>query len=307
MDRFQAMRVFVGVAEAGGFAGAARRLAMSPPAVTRAVAFLEEMIGARLLTRTTRSVALTEPGQRYLEDCRRILGEIQAAEASAAGSYGTPTGTLVVTAPVLFGQIYGLPLLTEFLTRHPAVTGRVLLLDRVVHLVNEGIDVAIRIGALPDSDLSAIRVGEVRRVACGAPGYFARHGTPEIPADLTRHTLIATTSAWTSLDWRFGRESRTTVTVHPRLFCNTNEAGIAATIAGWGVTRVLSYQIAEAVQDGRLVTVLDDYEEPPLPIHIVHPEGRHVSAKVRAFVDFAVERLRGDPRINPSSFPRQRE
>ena len=180
MDRWQAMRVFVKVADAGGFAGAARQLGMSPPAVTRAIAALEETIGTRLLVRTTRSVKLTEAGGHYLEDCRRILSDITEAEAAAAGSYATPTGTLTVTAPVLFGQIYVMPILTEYLDRHPAVTGRVLLLDRLTNLIDEGMDVAVRIGHLPDSGYSAVRVGSVRRVVCGSPAYLAKHGAPSV-------------------------------------------------------------------------------------------------------------------------------
>jgi DNA-binding transcriptional LysR family regulator len=298
MDRWQAMRVFVRVAESGGFAEAARQLNMSPPAVTRAVAGIEELIGTRLLNRTTRSVTLTEAGQRYLEDCRRILAEIVEAEAAAAGSYVTPAGTLTVSASILFGQIHVLPILTEFLTAYPAVTGRMVLLDRIANLVDEGIDVAVRIGHLPDSSLSAIRVGTVRRVVCGAPAYFTAHGMPERPADLARHTIIATTGSSASPEWRFGGQAKAGVALRPRLTCNSNEAAISAAISGWGLTRVLSYQIGPALADGRLRIILDSFEEEPLPIHIVHPEGRHASAKVRAFVDHATRRLRASRMID---------
>jgi DNA-binding transcriptional LysR family regulator len=298
MDRWQAMRVFAKVAETGSFAAAGRQLHMSPPAVTRAVAALEEAIGARLLIRTTRSVKLTDAGERYVADCRRILADIAEAEAGAAGSYAMPTGTLTVTAPVLFGQIYVMPILTQYLDRYPAVTGRALLLDRIVNIIDEGIDVAVRIGHLPDSGYTALRVGSVRRVICAAPAYLEKHGTPREPADLADHRLIAATGAWSLLDWRFGRDEKTSVTVRPRLFTNTNEAAISAAISGWGVTRVLSYQIAPHVVQGQLRIVLADDEEEPLPIHVVHPEGRHVSAKVRSFVDFAVERLRANKLIN---------
>jgi DNA-binding transcriptional LysR family regulator len=299
MDRLQAMQVFVKVADGGGFAEAARQLNMSASVVTRAIASLEEAIGTRLLTRTTRSVKLTEAGGRYLEDCRRILADIQETEAAAAGSYATPTGTLTVTASVLFGQIYVLPILTEYLGLHPNVVGRALFLDRITNIIDEGIDVAIRIGHLTDSSYSAIRVGSVRRVICGAPGYLENHGVPGAPGDLTGHRIIAVTSAWTSLDWRFGKEAGTSVQVSPRLFCNTNEAAINAAINGWGLTRVLSYQVGSALVDGKLRTVLSDFEEEPLPIHVVHPEGRRASAKVRAFVDLAVTRLRANRLINP--------
>src|SRR4051794_6029585 len=299
MDRLQAMQVFVKVADGGGFAEAARQLNMSPSVVTRAIASLEEAIGTRLLTRTTRSVKLTEAGGRYLEDCRRILIDIQETEAAAAGSYATPTGTLTVTASVLFGQIYVLPILTEYLQLYPNVVGQALFLDRITNIIDEGIDVAIRIGHLTDSSYSATRVGSVRRIICGAPDYFENHGVPIIPGDLTRHRIIAVTSAWTSLDWHFGREGGTSVRVNPRLFCNTNEAAINAAISGWGLTRVLSYQVGPAPVDGKPRTFLSGFEEEPLPIHVVHPEGRPASAKVRAFVDRAVARLRANRLINP--------
>jgi len=298
MDRYMAMGVFAKVAETGSFAAAGRQLNMSPPAVTRVIAGLEDLIGTRLLTRTTRSVKLTEAGSRYVEDCRRILTEITEAEAAAAGAHATPTGTLVITASTRFGNMYVRPILTDFLTLHPNVVIRALLLDRIVNIVDEGIDVAVRIGHLPDSSLTAVRVGEVRRVVCGAPHYFDRHGTPMVPADLAHHNIVATTAAWSATDWRFGRDEKTTVTVQPRLMCNNNEAAIGAAVSGWGLTRVLSYQIGPHLIAGELQTVLADYEEDPLPIHLVHPAGRHVSAKVRSFIDFAAERLRANRLIN---------
>jgi DNA-binding transcriptional LysR family regulator len=294
MDRWQAMRIFTEVAGSGSFAAAGRRLGLSPPAVTRAVAALEETIGTRLLTRTTRLVRLTEAGGRYLEDCRRILADIAEAEAAAAGAHATPTGTLRITASVLFGEIYVLPILTEFLDRYPSVSVSGLFLDRVVNIVEEGIDVAIRIGPLPDSGLVALRVGAVRRVVCGAPAYFARHGVPAEPRDLARHRVIAPTGASASLDWRFGPGPPRSVAVQPRLACNTNAAAIAAAVAGWGVTRLLSYQVAGLLAEGRLQRVLADFEEEPLPIHVIHPEGRRAAARVRSFVDLAVERLRAN-------------
>ncbi|KQN00079.1 LysR family transcriptional regulator [Sphingobium sp. Leaf26] len=294
MDRWQAMKIFVRVAETGGFAEAARRLHTSPPAVTRAISALEDDIGVRLLTRTTRSVKLTEAGRGYLDDCRRILADMAEADAAAAGAHGNPTGTLIVTGSVMFGQMYVLPILLDYLDRFPAVTGRSLFVDRLVNIVDEGIDVAVRIGHLPDSGLSAIRVGSVRRVICGAPAYFEHHPIPQTPADLVRHRVIAPTGAWASPEWHFGPEGRASVTVHPRSFCNTNEAAIAGAEQGWGLTRVLSYQVEPALAAGRLVTVLDDHMEKPLPIHVVHAEGRRAAAKVRSFVDLAVDRLRAN-------------
>jgi DNA-binding transcriptional LysR family regulator len=299
MDRWQAMRVFVRVADAGGFADAARQLNLSPPAVTRIIAALEDIVGTRLLTRTTRSVKLTEAGRRYAEDCKRILADISEAEASAAGSHAMPAGTLVVTASVLFGRIYVLPILTEYLDTYPAMTTRAVFVDRIVNIVEEGIDVAVRIGHLPDSGMSAARVGSVRRVVCGAPAYFRRRGTPQVPGDLARHDIIGSTGAWSSSEWRFGQAQKTRVDVHPRLFCNTNDAAIDAAIGGWGVARILAYQVAPALANGRLSVVLPDFEEDPLPIHIVHPEGRRAPAKVRTFVDLAVARLRANDMINP--------
>ena len=298
MDRLHAMKVFLKVVECRGFAGAGRQLQMSPPAVTRAVAALEEVIGARLLIRTTRTVKLTEAGTRYAEDCRRILADLAESEASAAGSHAKPSGTLVVTASVLFGQIYVLPIILDFLDQHPAVSGRALFLDRVVNLVEEGVDVAIRIAHLPDSEYHAVRVGSVRRVICAAPAYLKKHGIPATPADLAGHTIIAATATLASPEWRFGRERKTSVAVQPRLTTTTIESAIIAASGGWGLTRVLSYQVAQAVVEKKLQIVLAEFEEEPLPIHVVYPEGRKASAKVRAFVEFAAERLRANKLIN---------
>ncbi len=296
MDRLLAMKVFVKVADTRGFAGAARQLLMSPPAVTRAVAALEEAVGARLLVRTTRSVKTTEAGARYLDDCRRILAEIDEADAAAAGSHATPTGTLTVTAPNRFGAMHVLPVVTTYLRRNPAVTVQTMFVDRVTHLAEEGIDVAVRIGDLPDSAYRAITVGSVRRMLCAAPGYLRRAGVPRAPADLAGHTLIAATGAWASQEWQFGPPgSRTSVAVRPRLLCNTNEAAIAAALDGFGITRVLSYQVAADLEARRLRRVLAEHEPPPLPVHVVHAEGRRVSAKARAFIDLAVELLRANP------------
>ncbi|EJJ27497.1 transcriptional regulator [Rhizobium sp. CF142] len=286
------------VAEAESFADAGRQLHMSPPAVTRMVSALEDIIGTRLLTRTTRSVKLTEAGAQYFADCQRLLADLSEAEAAAAGAYGRPTGTLTVTTSVMFGTMFVMPLMTEYLDLYPDVIGRSLFVDRVVGMVEEGIDVAIRIGHLPDSGLTATRVGQVRRVICGSPAYFEKHGVPMTPGDLSSHRIVASTSAWTSLEWRFGAQKKSTVHVSPRLFCSTNEAAISAAASGWGLTRVLSYQIAPQLEAGELRTILADYEEEPLPIHVVHPEGRYASAKVRSFIDFSVEKLRSNRHFN---------
>ncbi|MGU3665332.1 LysR family transcriptional regulator [Methylobacterium sp. A49B] len=296
MDRWQAMRIFAKVAETASFAEAARLMHMSPPAVTRAVAALEETIGARLFVRTTRSVKLTEAGGRYYEDCRRILTDIAEAEAAAAGSYTTPSGTLSVTAPLLFGRIHVLPIVIDYLDAYPTMTARTLFVDRQVNIVEEGIDVAVRIGHLLDSGFTAVRVGAVRRVICGAPAYLDRLGTPKRPADLKDHRIAVSTGAFAASEWRFADDER--VAIRPALQSNTNEAGIAAARAGWGLTRVLHYQIGSDLLDDRLRIVLADFEEPPLPIHVVYPEGRRAPAKVRTFVDLAVARLRASSLLN---------
>ncbi len=298
MDRWQAMHVFIRVVDAGSFAGAARTLNMSPAAVTRIVARLEDLIGARLFVRTTRVVRLTEAGQRYDADCRKILMDIAEAEANAAGSFKQPAGNLTITAPILFGRIYILPILMDFLDLYPGVSVRTVFVDQVSNLLEDGMDVAIRIGHLPDSGLSARRVGAVRRVVCGAPAYFAAHGIPRFPADLADHRIIGRRGAMASDDWSFGTDDRTRVTIHSRLVCNTNDAAIAAAVAGWGVASVLSYQVAHEVRSGALQTVLEDFDAAPIPIHIVHAEGRTASGRVRAFVDFTAERLLANLLIN---------
>jgi DNA-binding transcriptional LysR family regulator len=298
MDRFQAMAVFAKVAEAGGFAGAARQLNMSPPSVTRVISSLEDALGTRLLHRTTRSMMLTEVGERYLEDCRRILAELQQAEAAASGSYLAPVGTLTVSAPVLFGRMHMMPILNAFLERHPKVTGRTLFVDRMTNLVDEGIDVAVRIGRLADASYAATRVGSMRQVICGAPAYFQHRGLPHHPDDLAGHRLIGATAAWSAQEWKLGRSAEITVRIEPALYCNTNDAAIAAAISGFGLTRVPYYQVADDLRSGTLRAVLEDFEVEPLPIHVVHAERRHAPAKVRQFVDLAVKRLRANDCVN---------
>ncbi len=292
MDRWQAMRIFVQVVESGGFAPAARVLHMSPPSVTRAVAKLEELIGTRLLVRTTRSLKLTAAGDGYVADCRRILAEIAEAEANAAGSFTAPAGLLTVTAPALFGRIHVLPVILDFLDHYPAMQVKTIFVDRVTNLVDEGLDVAIRIASLPASGLVARRIGSVRQVLCGSPDYFARFGEPGSPQELARHRIIGREGLFGHSEWLFGRDNSIRVPISPRLICNTNDAVLAAAVAGWGLSRFQSYQVAADVRAGRLKVVLADYEREPVPIHIVHAEGRMVSARVRAFVDFAAVRFR---------------
>lgn len=296
MDRWLAMRIFVKVAETESFAKTARQMHMSAPAVTRTVAALEELIGARLFVRTTRSVKTTEAGGRYLDDCRRILSDIAEAESAAAGHYAEPSGTLSITASVMFGQMYVLPIVTRYLDAHPGMRARTFFVDRPVNILDEGMDVAIRIGHLPDSGFTAIQVGSVRRVICGSPQYLAVQGVPTVPVDLKNHRIIASNSAWASPEWRFANGQR--IIIDAALQCNTNEAAITTAKAGWGLTRVLSYQIGPALADGALQVVLSDFEEPPLPIHVLYPQGRQAPAKVRAFVDLAVSQLRENPLFN---------
>lgn len=299
MDRFQAMAVFVAVAEEEGFAAAARRLSLSPPVVTRAVAAIEERLGTRLLNRTTRNVRLTDAGRRYLDDCRRILAEIDEAEETAAGLHREPRGQLSITASVLFGRMYVAPILLAFLDRFPEVTARTLFVDRVVNLTEEGLDVAVRIAELPDSGLTALRVGSVRRVVCASPAYLAEHGIPQEPQDLAHHRTIVFRGLTPVAEWMFRDEAgEIAVRPAPRLVVNTAEMAITAAVEGHGITRVLSYMVAPELAAGRLKIVLAAFEPRPVPIHLVHQEGRRASARVRAFLDFAAERLRADPSIN---------
>jgi DNA-binding transcriptional LysR family regulator len=297
VDRFTQMSLFVAVAELASFQKAAHRFEMSPPAVTRCIAALEERLGVKLLHRTTRRVKLTEVGATYLEDCRRILAELEEAEESTNGSYRSPKGLLNVTAPVLFGQLYVLPILLEFLDLYPEVRGRTLFLDRVVNLVDEGLDVALRIGELPDSSLIAIPVGRVRRVVCAAPAYLEKRGAPEHPKDLACHRFVVGVSGLTSVGQVEFREQGKPlrVALAPTLQLNTNASAIQIATSGWGICRVLSYQVAQELASGQLKLLLEDYEPEPWPIYVLHQEGRSVSAKVRAFVDFLAQRLRAHP------------
>jgi DNA-binding transcriptional LysR family regulator len=293
MDRIEAMTVFAAVVDAGGFAAAARRLRLSPPAATRAIAALEARLGVRLLNRTTRRVSLTEPGARFLETVRRLLAELDAAEASAAGAAAEPMGELFLTAPVTFGRLHVAPVVGDFLTAHPGVTARLLLVDRTVGLVEEGVDAAVRIGALPDSSLQARKVGEVRRQVVASRAYLRRRGTPRHPRALAAHDVIAFSGIGSGRDWHFGvGRERLSVTVAPRLEVNDAAAAIALAERGDGLTRVLSYQAAASLAARRLVPVLEAFAPPPLPVQLVHPAGRFLPAKTRAFLDFAAARLR---------------
>lgn len=293
MDQLHSLRVFLAVVDGGSFAGAARRLKLSPPAVTRSIADLERHLGVTLLSRTTRVVRVTDAGAQYAADSRRILAELEQADAAASGAHGSPSGSLTVTASVLFGRIHVTPIVTEFLHAHPQMQVKCLFADFVVALNDEGVDVAIRIGDLEDSSLRAIRVGSVRRVVCAAPAYLQRHGVPKAPGDLISHSVVVATGLSSPSTWRFRDGTRDIVSgLRPRLTMTTNDAAIAAAVGGFGVTRLLSYQVAEELRSGALQVVLSEYETAPVPVHVVHRHGRRPSAKVRAFVDLATVRLR---------------
>ena len=295
MDRFRELTTFVAVAEEGAFNGAARRLGSSPPAVTRLITALEERLGVRLFTRTTRQVTLTEAGARLREDARRIMGELAEAESLAAGAQATASGHLRLTAPVMFGQRFIAPLLCDYLDAHPTVSASALFIDRNVNLLDEGIDVALRIGELPDSSLSAARIGAVRRVIVAAPDYVKRKGVAASPEALKDHRVIFPTSIVEIPSWSFvAGNKRRQVRLAPALSLNTMEAAIDAALAGWGITSALSYQVADDLAEGRLVELLGDFEDRIMPIHLLHGEGRQAAAKIRSFVDFAAEGLRGE-------------
>lgn len=294
MDRIQSLEVFVAVAETRSFAAAARQLGLSAPSVTRGVNALEARLGVRLFTRTTRNVRLTEVGTAYLEDSRNVLSMLEAADDAAAGTATNPTGRLQITCSTEFGRIYVAPVLTDYLDRYPDVSANVLMVDRIVNLMEEGIDIGVRIGELPPSGLTAVRVGRVRRVICASPDYLAAHGIPQTPADLKNHQILSALPVSPVTEWRFGPEGQVTARIRPRLVLSSVAAAIDVTRSGWGLCRVLSYQIGPYLQNGELKVVLEDYEPDPLPINLVHVEGRRASAKVRSFIDFARDRLRAE-------------
>jgi DNA-binding transcriptional LysR family regulator len=299
VDRFHLINIFVAVVDTHGFAGAARKLNMSPPAVTRAINELETHLGLRLLTRTTRTVRVTDAGERYVQDCKRILAEMLEADESVSGMHSSPRGRLTITAPVLFGGMYVTPIVTEYLNRYPEVSASCLFLDRVVNLLDEGADVAVRIGELPDSTMQAIRVGQVRRVICASPQYLAEHGIPISPDDLQAHTIISASRVTPNPEWKLVENGvPRSIRLQARMITTTNDSALAAAVGGFGVTRLLSYQVAEYLRAGKLKTVLPDFEPNALPVHVVHREGRQAPQRVRAFLDLAIERLRQGAALN---------
>ena len=293
MNRLESMSVFVEVVEAGSLSAAARQLGMPLATVSRKVAELEAHLKSRLLHRTTRQLSLTDVGASYLAACRRILEEIGEAERAATGEYAVPKGELTVTAPIVFGRLHIVPVVAEFLAQYPEISVNLMLTDRVVHLMEEQCDVAVRIGDLPDSSLKALQVGTVRRVVCASPHYLQTHGEPTTPQALTDHSCITFEVLSSVGAWVFGAgKAQQTVPVHSRLSVNTAEAAITAATLGVGVIRVLSYQVADAVQKGDLQVVLQPYESAALPISLVHKGQAPLPLKVRAFLDFVTPRLR---------------
>jgi DNA-binding transcriptional LysR family regulator len=291
MDRFDGLSAFVAVADLKGFAAAARKLGLSASAVTRVVAALEDRIGLRLLQRTTRSVSLTDAGARYLERARRILADLEEADGSAQAERSTPTGRLVVSAPLAFGRLHVAPLMCAFLQRYPDIVGELQLSDRTVNLVEDGIDLAVRIRHLPDSTLIMRHLGETRRIVIASPDYLERNGEPRNPGELAGHRIIHFAGlGGGASDWRFSRDGREQrIAIAPHYVTNSADAGVWHAARGGGLAMVLAYQAADELRDGRLKIVLREFEPPPLPIQAVYPAARLLSAKVRAFVDIAAE------------------
>ncbi|QOT73908.1 LysR family transcriptional regulator [Sphingobium fuliginis] len=292
MDRFDALSAFVAVADQRGFAAAARKLGMSPPAVTRAVAALERHLGVTLFHRSTRAVSLTDEGAAFLDRARRIMSDLREAEQIVMGGRSAPRGQLYVTAPVMFGRLHVLPAIGALLAAHDGLSARMMLIDRNVRIVEEGIDVAVRIGPLADSALRVMSIGSVRQTIVASPAYLVAHGVPATPADLAGHRCIVGSGIRIGAAWRFGGKAESTVEVAPRLTVNTIDGTIAAAEAGVGVANVLSYQAAEAVAAGRLVRLLEDHAPPPVPVSLLYDAGRAAMPAVRLFLEAMRERAR---------------
>lgn len=292
MDRFESLSAFVAVAEHRGFAAAARALDMSPPAVTRAVAALERHLDVTLFHRSTRAVSLKEEGAVLLDRARRILADLREAEQTAMGARSVPRGQLCVTAPVMFGRLHVLPVINALLESHAGLNVRMMLLDRNVRIIEEGIDVAVRIGALTDSTLRVVTIGSVRQTIVANPAYLAEHGAPTDPAELASHHCILGSGIRAGSTWRFGARSDSIVEVVPRLTVNSVDATIAAAEAGVGLANVLSYQSAPRIVNGQLVEVLADHAPTPMPISLLYDPGRAAMPAVRVFIEAMRERGR---------------
>ncbi|MBY0381359.1 MAG: LysR family transcriptional regulator [Xanthobacteraceae bacterium] len=296
MDRIEAIKAFVTTVDEGSLTKAAARLGRSPAAMTRALAYLESEVGTELLHRTTRTVRVSEAGERYAAACRRILNDLDEAGMAAAGTHSAPRGVLTITAPVLFGTRILRPIVDEFLEEYSEVQVRYLLLDRQVNLTEEGADVALRIAHLPDSGLIATRVGSVRRVVAASPSYLKGRPAVRSPSDLTSHNCISLFELGRGEVWTFppkpGTKAHRNVRITSRLSVNTIESMVRSAADGHGIVRVLSYQIDQEIRDGKLQILLKSAEPEPLPVHLIAPDGRLALPKVRAFIDFAASRLR---------------
>lgn len=293
MDRLDSMHVFVSVVETGSFSAAARKLGTPLPTISRKIAELESFLKTGLLIRTTRKLTLTDAGQTYLTSCRQILDAVNGAESTAAGEYSSPKGRLTVTAPIVFGRLHILPVTVEFLNVYPDVDVQLELRDSSLDLLDEHIDLALRIGELPDSRMIATRIGEIRQVVCASPAYLAKHGAPKTPHEIASHECITISSLMFPSTWIFktGRVKKS-ITIHSRLIVNTAEAAIDAAVAGIGLVNALSYQVEAAIRCGALCIVLEKFESDPMPVSLIFAGQRLVPLKLRAFLDFATPRLR---------------
>jgi len=293
MDRLEAMSALLAAVDAGSLSGASRKLGMPLATVSRKVSELETHLRTRLVTRTSRRLILTDAGRSYVAACKRILDDVREAERAAAGEYSAPRGELIITAPIVFGRLHVLPVVLEFLKTYPEIDVRLTLADRIVNLQEDHVDLAVRIGELPDSSLVAMRVGSIGRVVCGSPAYFAERGTPKGPDELRKHDCITFNGLTSPEAWIFpSGKGNISVAVHSRLIVNTAEAAIDAAITGLGITRVLSYQVADALRTGALLLALREFEPPPVPVSLVHAGQGRLALKLRAILDFAAPRLK---------------
>ncbi len=295
MDRFDALRTLVAAIDGGSLSAASRALRRPLPTVSRKISELERHLGARLLVRTSRKLELTEAGVDFVAAARRVLGELEEAERAASGEYREASGQLLVTAPLMFGRLHVQPLALAFLAEQPRISIRLVLSDSNIDLIDHHVDVAVRLGRLPDSSLAAIRVGEVQWITCASPAYLARRGTPATPEDLVGHDCLAFEGLTPSRLWRFGDgPANGPVPISPRFACNTADALIAAVSSGLGIARMASYQTADALASGALVTILDEYVPQPIPVHLIHAHQGQAPLKLRTFLDFAAPRLRAE-------------
>lgn len=295
MDRLDAMEILVAVAEAGSLSAAGRKLGIPLPTVSRKIADLEAHLQTQLFVRSTRKIVLTEAGAGFLGAAKRILESVAEAEVRAAGEYSLPRGDLALTAPLVFGRLHVLPVVSEFLRQFAEINVQMALSDRNASLIDDQIDLAVRIGSLPDSTLMAVNLGSIRRVVCGSPAYFAANGVPKTPDELAAHQCVTFSMVAADTSWRFtARGGRTkVVTPHQRLDVNIAEAAIDAAISGLGLTRVLSYQVAQAVAEKKLKIVLPDFEPPPVPVHLLHAAAKDLlPLKMHRFIEFAAPRIR---------------